>query len=610
MAGNGVAGVAVIGGGVAGLSVAHELAKRNFTVTVFEERDWLGGKAASYEFGGLPAEHGFRFFPGFYFHVVKTMKEIPAADGSGFVADHLVELDETVFADGQGQQLRIPLPTSTSGPVLWKQIKAMWAFRRSLPGPWEGACFLGVIARLANTCDARWECQLENQSWMEHVMPGWRPRQRSEKFRRWCAVGLTRSFVATRAEEMNTRTGGQILLQLLYDSFWGPPVRRAPDQALDGPTSKVWIDPWRDHLHGQDVNLKTGCTVTELAVARDGSVSLKYAPPRSPRRAPDSDGPGQEPTTERFDYYVLAVPCERLKQILARSPSLLELDPSLKNIFNLKTRWMNGIVFGLGEKIDDLPKGHVLCLDSEWALTLVDQTKFWANQHLGAMPVPYETLLSVDISDWETPGTAGLPAKWPPTRNDLVDDLWRQLTSHLPDLGDRPADLHFNLDFDIRYPRDEGEDSDESDPIGLVRSDSEPLLINTPESWQNRPGPRTSLPNLFIAADFARTCTNFASMEAANEAARHAVNELLSRAGYQGEWGDCETEPLKDPDSWWFRIPQTIAREVDSIIFRLALPLRPPFRLPIAAWVMLGLAAKLGDVGSRARRTLFGQRAQ
>src|SRR4051794_12731214 len=68
--------VAVLGGGMAGLTVAHELAERGFAVTVYE-RNALGGKARSIGVPGtagggrrdLPGEHGFRFFPGFYHHV-------------------------------------------------------------------------------------------------------------------------------------------------------------------------------------------------------------------------------------------------------------------------------------------------------------------------------------------------------------------------------------------------------------------------------------------------------------------------------------------------------------------------------------------------------------
>src|SRR2546425_418490 len=65
--------VAVFGGGVAGLTAAHELIERGFDVTVYERRAW-GGKARSTEVPGsgsggrkpLPGEHGFRFEFGFY----------------------------------------------------------------------------------------------------------------------------------------------------------------------------------------------------------------------------------------------------------------------------------------------------------------------------------------------------------------------------------------------------------------------------------------------------------------------------------------------------------------------------------------------------------------
>src|ERR1700681_2089809 len=77
--------VAVLGGGVAGLSAAHELAERGFQVRVYERKPVLGGKARSIPVPGsagngrmpLPGEHGFRFFPGFYKHVTDTMRRTP-----------------------------------------------------------------------------------------------------------------------------------------------------------------------------------------------------------------------------------------------------------------------------------------------------------------------------------------------------------------------------------------------------------------------------------------------------------------------------------------------------------------------------------------------------
>ena len=77
--------VAVLGGGVGGLSAAHELIERGFDVTVYERKDVFGGKARSLAVAGsgtegrkdLPGEHGFRFFPAFYKHLPDTMMRIP-----------------------------------------------------------------------------------------------------------------------------------------------------------------------------------------------------------------------------------------------------------------------------------------------------------------------------------------------------------------------------------------------------------------------------------------------------------------------------------------------------------------------------------------------------
>ena len=102
--------VIVLGGGVAGMSAAHELIERGFDVVVLERGQLAGGKARSIPVTDdgagtsghervdsgvasiehrLPGEHGFRFFPGFYKHVVDTMQRVPSFDGRT-AADHLV----------------------------------------------------------------------------------------------------------------------------------------------------------------------------------------------------------------------------------------------------------------------------------------------------------------------------------------------------------------------------------------------------------------------------------------------------------------------------------------------------------------------------------------
>src|SRR4051794_7634236 len=96
--------VAVLGGGMAGLTAAHELVERGFAVTVYE-RTALGGKARSMGVPGsaaggrrpLPGEHGFRFFPGFYHHVPDTMKRIPFPGNANGVHDNMVAANGDVW---------------------------------------------------------------------------------------------------------------------------------------------------------------------------------------------------------------------------------------------------------------------------------------------------------------------------------------------------------------------------------------------------------------------------------------------------------------------------------------------------------------------------------
>ena len=84
--------VAILGGGVAGLSAAHELVERGFDVVVYDRHGVFGGKARSIPVPGsagggradLPGEHGFRFFPGFYKNLGDTLRRIPVGAGSAY----------------------------------------------------------------------------------------------------------------------------------------------------------------------------------------------------------------------------------------------------------------------------------------------------------------------------------------------------------------------------------------------------------------------------------------------------------------------------------------------------------------------------------------------
>src|SRR5215208_5159405 len=236
--------VAVLGGGVGGLTAAHELAERGFAVTVYERRDRLGGKARSLpvpESGtdgrsDLPAEHGFRFFPGFYRHVPDTMRRIG-------VDAHLVGADRVLLAQADGRNELITaahLPESLEDFAVLARFLLEAATSLGVP-PQDTAFFLERLLTLLTSCDERRLGQWELQSWWAYVDAD----HRSKAFQKFLADGLTRTLVAARAREMSARTGGLILLQLLFD------LTRAggrADRVLNAPTQEAWIAPWVAHL--------------------------------------------------------------------------------------------------------------------------------------------------------------------------------------------------------------------------------------------------------------------------------------------------------------------------------------------------------------------------
>jgi len=617
--------VAVIGGGVAGLTAAHELAPY-FDVTVFDAKgkdpEELGGKCRSHDGeNGLPAEHGFRFFPGFYRNVIETMADTVAPDG-GTPLDRLVPVRSALIAalSSPGEDLgetaleiELERPGSRGRPAgLISMLIGGAKLRKSIPRRHrpslpEGVHYFFKLLAITTSCDRRLYSQWENRSWYDGIS-AWRF---SAAYKLAFATGLTRTFVATRAEDMSARTGGTILLQLIYDLLARDERRAASDRVLDGPTSETWIGPWVNHLRTvkgvrfNEVPDEEGGTKTvdRVQVLNLHSEVVDGEPQLSGFSYSASNG-SDEPVDgvvgpEAFDAYVLAVSGPICQAVLANSTDLLTYDrsvpadqrpdhplvragedhlPYLDGVFNLRFGWMSGILYYLDEPTN-LPHGHALCLESPWALTAIDQTKVW--DHWDDPKI--KSIVSVNISDWTTPGSKGVPARRVVDPSEVAEETWRQLVAHLPGLaGHEPyrSEATWNLDPAIIDPDEIG-----PNPPGAsletrigekggaqVLRNTEQLLINTEGSWRHRPCATTAVPNLAMAGDFVRTHSDFASMESANESGRWAARAVMDYAESAG--GERHPRPevyaLDHPDStrWIVRL----LKSLDRVGYALGLP--------------------------------------
>ena len=587
--------VYILGGGVAGLTAAHELAQRNFDVVVFEKLPICGGKARSMAFIGSgtggrpdwPGEHGFRFFPGFYFHLTDTMKRIVVDTGTGATADQNLLAATEIGIAQQGKPIhKVPathphsleewleaLQQLFGNPTLGVPLDEVRIFVRKL------ICFLGAGRTRRLT-------QYEGISWWDFIEAD----TKSQAYKDVLARGLSQSLVAMRPDKASTLTVASMLVQITVKIIEGAKGAEG-DRVLNAPTSAAWITPWVAQLTGpMGVKIHNSHTAKRLnfdsATNRVTGVVV-------------ADGAGVETTWGTpTDHYIAAVPVEVVQKDSLLFPPSFKLaaglnvpGPPATGVDQLDVEWMSGVLFYLNRDVSAL-HGHVIYCNSTWALTSIPQAQFWG----GAFPWTTlgdgngKDILSTIISDWNKPGdkTTTETAR-NSTRAEIIDEVWAQVKAHLAadpkgalSDGDRITTF---IDPAIVF---DGSDK--------VVDNTEPLLINTKHSRQHRPRAATNVQNFLVAADYVLTETDLACMEAANEAARAAVNEILKQTGSAET--PCTIKPLKEPavfeafqkaDELDFTVNPGLAPLLCRYLDQLVPTVSPSTSSDTVKWISIGL---------------------
>ena len=430
----------------------------------------------------------------------------------------------------------------------------------------EVQLFAARVWQIATSSQERRLDEYEKIGWWEFIEAA----QHSQDYQKFFGHGITRSLVASQAHLANTRTIGNIFLQLVFDII--DPTVATSDRLLNGPTNVVWIRPWLDYLESRGMKYHTNCTVQSINCFGGQVRSITV----------EKDG---NRTDVQGDYYVAALPVERMAPLI--NLSLREADPRLSHLPELATHvaWMNGIQFYITRPVP-IAHGHVIFIDTPWALTSVSQAQFWPDFDLSKFSHGVtRDILSVDISDWETEGVLYGKKASDCTREEIANETWEQLKRSLNDMNGREVlrdeDLHYwFLDPDIRR-----------DPEERRRLENvEPLLVNLKDTWRLRPDAVTAIPNLFLASDYVRTHTDLATMESANEAARRAVN---------GFWTTVESDATRC-QVWELHEPEVLQpwREYDRARWEQQLPWEDPLALMSMAKPVLDVFQKTGALSN------------
>jgi uncharacterized protein with NAD-binding domain and iron-sulfur cluster len=475
--------VVVVGGGVAGLTAAHELVERDFDVVVYERAFHCGGKAASVRVPGSrwPGEHGFRFFPGWYKHLPHTMGRIPylagrERDRDKTVLDRLVDVSSNLLAKYD----RDPVPIVLHAPRNAEQVQQLLAFfghvQRMGLSLDESLLFVTRLAEFLGMPEEARKRKYDAASWWQFVDAD----NQSAAFRT-LTIATTRTLIAAKATEASAYTIATMAVRTLFET----PLTL--DRVLDGPTSEVWFEPWQKYLEANGVEFRFGYDLDAITFhgARPAIRSLRFSPVDGRllryvrdtkcklselsdgsqlaecrrmldqladwRRARDLRGDIPtpflekavdaraeldelvsrlreripEPIEDNAAYYVFAIPLEQMAYYVNRSTMMTHHDPSLRNIITLSNSvdWMAGIQFYFRMPLD-LGVGHIVFGDSEWALTAIEQTQFWRNIDI---PDEVESILSVDISAWDRRGRFNQKEAFQCTRDEIAEEVWEQL---------------------------------------------------------------------------------------------------------------------------------------------------------------------------------------
>lgn len=173
----------------------------------------------------LPGEHGFRFFPSFYRHVIDTMSRIPV-DGGGHVSDRLRESTQMAMAEHGAGYKFLRHPPHDIGDFFDVTQTIREFFEHTGVPEDDVARFAQKMLGYMIACNERRLAIHEKQSFWE-FLDG--PRY-SKVFQKYIAT--TRFMVAMDPKKASARTVATKGIQILTDFFRNG---THTDGVLDGP---------------------------------------------------------------------------------------------------------------------------------------------------------------------------------------------------------------------------------------------------------------------------------------------------------------------------------------------------------------------------------------
>jgi len=502
--------VAVVGGGLAGLTSALHLAKSGFDVTLYEAAEILGGNLSSEYVNGVYHDVYPHMFSPWYTNFWNLFENDL---GLGSRDEHfeprwgvkLLNKDTNAF---------IELENATT-------VKAILSNLRSGLASWPDLFLLGfsMIDLAATPFDRNSSDELENLDVNGFIYSRGYSTQSVARLQNYMLM-----VIWSIQSELTSASSYQDFIKHTI-AF---PEKTPFCYLLKGPLQEKIIDPFERKLGEYGCKIIKNTKAERIALIGSGAVDGQMIGGRPQIKTKRTDGPDQRDAPAEgvptFDYLVLATTSEEAARLVLEGKHgerIVDVAPHLAQLQRLRSESIPVLDIYFNKKLPDVPKelfalagskesyskrDSVAIEAADCDMTVLDISQLWA----GDPNMDGCTALSVAASNrYALPGHA---------RTELGFLMIQHLHSYLPMFepgkhwGDKTSDICW-----------------EKTHVRL--NDHHQVFLDEVGSWNVRPDTAHPLylPDVFFAGDYCRTDVDMATMEGAVQSGLLAAQGVQAR---------------------------------------------------------------------------------
>ena len=481
--------IIIIGGGISGLTAAHELIEQNYKVTLIERNDQVGGLARTYQNKKnktCPYEYSWRGFGSYYQNVYNITKRIPYSN-TETLFDKLILLN-----DGK-KTCNKKIPNYFH---FFKNMNITDIFKLS-----------PIIINYYFSCNER---NIDTYSSI-----GLREKIHELKLSKYTEDAIGKTVGPYLGFDYHNAS----MYDLLYynEMFDNNNIEKDIFKIASLPTSFMWFDPWIKLLKEKGVDIKLNTEITSINLNKNNNIeSIEIYDKTNLKQY------------LKADYYINCTGPEVLEKLLnpyKLKKSLLPFYNNINNVAKNGRQIQISIFYYIDKKIFlDHENTCAYLPNTPWLLMVLPTGHIWGDEYMSQYcNKEIKEILSIGICE---PYEKGLYIKKPwseCTIEEIKIETWYQLIN--------------DNDFKKNICIEDGLSIDKLNIIDFKMWDSfiykngkidtyEPKWANNINTIQYRPKSITPISNLVIAGAYTNTTTGIYSMESATESGKIAAKTV------------------------------------------------------------------------------------